>query len=159
LKGLSSSRPDDARLHLRVAAMQARLASDLICYAKKRPDSTTDLVGVLPWDLLEKAPRTDPHNPDILNTRAMSDLYSQFMVRKRPKEVIAALVEAASLRPKGDMTDGFLLAMALWKDGKREEAELKLDETIGWMHHNQPENRELATQCTEATSLIRGQAK
>jgi serine/threonine protein kinase len=67
---------------------------------------------------------------------------------------LAALKESIQLKNGGDSSDWFLLAMAHWRLGRKEEAHGWYDKAVDWMDKNQPGNDELCRFRAEAAEVL-----
>jgi tetratricopeptide (TPR) repeat protein len=67
---------------------------------------------------------------------------------------IAALQKSMELRKGGDSCDWFVLAMAYWQTGDKEQARKWHDRAIPWMEKNKVEDKELSAFRAEAAQLL-----
>lgn len=58
------------------------------------------------------------------------------------------------LRNGGDSNDWFVLAMAHWRLGDKDEARRRFDQAVRWMDKNQPTGRDLGRFRAEAARLL-----
>jgi tetratricopeptide (TPR) repeat protein len=70
------------------------------------------------------------------------------------KVAITALEKSMELRKGGDSFDWFILAMAQWQLGQKDEARKRYDQAVAWMDKNRPQNKELRRFRAEATELL-----
>ena len=70
------------------------------------------------------------------------------------KAAVTALEKSRELRKGGDSFDWFLLAMAHWQLGDKEQARKWYDQALEWMEKNKPQDEELKRFRAEAAELL-----
>jgi tetratricopeptide (TPR) repeat protein len=70
------------------------------------------------------------------------------------KAALVALEKATSLRKQNNSTDWFVLAMAHWQLGDKEQARKWYDQAVRWMDKNKPQDEELRRFRAEAAELL-----
>jgi tetratricopeptide (TPR) repeat protein len=73
------------------------------------------------------------------------------------KAAVAALQKATEIRSGGDSAEWFLLALAHWRLGDRQQGRAWYDRAIRWMDKNQPRDENLRRWRAEATALLKGE--
>ena len=70
------------------------------------------------------------------------------------KASVSALEKSRELRNGGDSFDWFVLAMAHWQLGDKEQARKWYDQAVQWMEKNRPQDEELRRFRAEAAALL-----
>jgi serine/threonine protein kinase len=70
------------------------------------------------------------------------------------KEAMAALEKSRQVNDGGDGIDFFLLAMACWKQGAKDQARHWHDEVVRWMEKSRPHDPELVQLRAESAALL-----
>jgi tetratricopeptide (TPR) repeat protein len=104
--------------------------------------------------LAKKAVELDPENAAYANTLGVALYRSADW-----QAAIAALEKSLEVRNGGDSFDWFILAMAHWRLGEKEEACQWFEQAALWMAKNNPDNEELKRFRDEAADLLRDEFK
>jgi tetratricopeptide (TPR) repeat protein len=72
------------------------------------------------------------------------------------KAALAAMEKVKALGSAGDSFQWFLLAMAYWQLGNKDQARQWYDRAVEWMDKNKPKNDELGRFRTEAREMLNG---
>jgi hypothetical protein len=70
------------------------------------------------------------------------------------RAAIKTLKTSLELRDGGDGANWFVLAMAYWQSGQKDEARRWNDRAIRWMEKNQADNEELRRCCAETATVL-----
>jgi eukaryotic-like serine/threonine-protein kinase len=99
--------------------------------------------------LAKKAVTAQPQSGDYRNTLGVAHYRNG-----DDKATVAELETAMSLRAGGDSFDWFLLPMAHWRLGHRDEARTWFDRAVNWMERHKPHDDELRRFRAEAEALL-----
>ena len=96
-----------------------------------------------------KAVELAPKTGDIVNTLALAEYRAGHW-----NESIAASDRSMALGTGGDGYDWFVLAMAHWRKGEKDEARTWFDKAVAWTKGKDPKNEELRQIWKEAADLL-----
>jgi tetratricopeptide (TPR) repeat protein len=96
-----------------------------------------------------KAVELAPSDVASVNTLALAEYRSGHWA-----ESVAAAERAMQLRDGDSALDWFILALALWRKGEKDNARMWFDKAARWTKQNAPENADLLQVWTEARDLL-----
>jgi tetratricopeptide (TPR) repeat protein len=90
-----------------------------------------------------------PSDVASVNTLALAEYRSGHWA-----ESVAAAERAMQLRDGDSADDSFILALALWRQGEKDNARMWFHKAAAWTNQNAPENADLLQLWTETRDLL-----